>query len=171
MSQRQTGDSDMTELISRVNSDKRAVLSLKIISHASALIVAVIYAVMVVRSFFDEPSRAVVLLLFSALAFALVSLVRKIIDAPRPYESEDFSGDAPQKKSGSSFPSRHVFSAFIIGTAGLSVSVPLGISALVLGAVIGACRVLLYIHHVRDCIAGATLGAVLGALELLVILI
>ncbi len=161
----------MSKLISRINSDKRAVLSLKIISHASALTVAVIYAVTVIKSFLDEPSRAVVLLLFSALSFILVSIVRKIINAPRPYESEDFCGEAPQKKRGSSFPSRHVFSAFLIGTAGLSVSVPLGISALVLGTVIGICRVLLYIHHVRDCVFGAIIGATLGAIELRIILI
>lgn len=161
----------MSELLQRVYSDRRATITLKIISHASSLMCALIYVLTVVSSFFAEPMRAVVLLVFGAAAFVLISLVRKIINSPRPYECYDFYDILPKERLGLSFPSRHVFSAFIIGVMAFSVSVPLALAALLMGVTLAACRVLLGIHYIRDVVAGAAAGAFFGTLGIFIIMI
>ena len=102
-----------------------------------------------------------------ALPFALVSALRALINAPRPAELCGL--DAPGSRRGSSFPSRHVHSAFSIGTVLLFVSAPLGISVLLLGVCLGACRVLLGIHFPRDVIAGALTGSVTALIGMLIL--
>lgn len=100
------------------------------------------------------------------IPFLLVSLVRRKINAPRPCELYDF---LPSGKRGVSFPSRHVFSAFAIGTLMLFIFLPLGIMTLVFGVLLGACRAFLGIHFSRDVVAGALIGVVsslIGALIL-----
>lgn len=105
---------------------------------------------------------ALKLLVMLAVPFAAVSLARGIINAKRPYEIYDFHVQI-DGKSGSSFPSRHVFSAFAIATALMAEFTLLGVVAAVLGAALCIARVLLGLHFVRDVLAGALIG-VLGSL-------
>ena len=101
--------------------------------------------------------------------FFAVTIARRLINAPRPYELYDFYEQKPKNKSGRSFPSRHAYSAFVIAALLLSVN-PFLSAGLFVGAVLlCVCRVLLGIHFVRDVIAGALLGLVSGAVGLLII--
>ena len=50
----------------------------------------------------------------SGSVFVGLSVVRKIINAPRPYEKFDMPPVLEKDTKGKSFPSRHVFSVFII---------------------------------------------------------
>lgn len=159
----------MTELLQRINADRRASLLLKIISHACALACAVIYIFTLVYTYLSEPMHAGIILAVSAFGFVLVSVVRRIINAPRPYEKYDFYEVLPKQKCGSSFPSRHVFSAFIIGTLAFAASPFLAIPALLMGLLMAVCRVLLGIHYIRDVAVGALVGAVLGIIGIIII--
>ena len=161
----------MGALLLRVSENEGARRSLKIISLAATLSSAFIYVFMVASSFFVEPMRAVAMLFVGGISFALVSTVRKIINAKRPYEEYDFLTPEKNAKSGLSFPSRHVFSAFIIGTMAFTVSPMLAVASYIIGASLAACRVLLGIHYLRDVICGAAVGIFFGALGILVILI
>lgn len=101
------------------------------------------------------------------IPFILVSVLRRIINAPRPAE---LCGDGtPSGRRGGSFPSRHAHSAFSIGTALLFLSVPLGAAVLALGVCLGACRVLLGLHFPRDVIAGALTGSVTAVIGMLIL--
>lgn len=105
----------------------------------------------------------------TALPFIAVSVSRVLIKAPRPEELisfEDCGLKAPGKK-GKSFPSRHVFSAMLIGTLLLGDIVWLGAIVLLLGVVLAVSRVLRGIHFIRDVIAGALIGVAAGAIGLL----
>ena len=73
-----------------------------------------------------------------------------------------------QRRAGRSFPSRHVFSAFLIGMLWCIYSVPLGIAAMLLGTYIALERVLLGIHFPRDVIAGAAIGVLSGLVGILI---
>ena len=108
------------------------------------------------------------LLCITAVPFVIVSIMRKLINAPRPYEQLAFYRTPPKNKKGSSFPSRHVFSVFVIAAALAPYAPWLSVLLLALGATLGAFRVLLGIHYVRDVVAGALIGAVSGALGHLV---
>ena len=81
-------------------------------------------------------------LIFSAVAFILVTLVRRFIRAKRPYELYSFYKEKPRGKKGDSFPSRHVFSAFLIAT--LFYSFSLLASILLLAAVKNSCLMLIF---------------------------
>ena len=100
----------------------------------------------------------------AALGYVIVTVLRRVINRPRPYEVYDFYTVKPKGKIGQSFPSRHCYSAFVISTLSWLVS-PLVFAALLLAAIIIALtRVLLGIHFVRDVVCGGALGAVFGVI-------
>ena len=103
------------------------------------------------------------------MPFVALTVMRLVINAPRPYELLEFYEKKPKNKSGRSFPSRHVFSVFVIGTVMIPTSAFLGAALLVLGAALGAMRVLLGVHFIRDVVAGALIGVLSGVVGLLVL--
>ena len=149
------------------------VLTLKIIGAVSVFFVAGVFAYGVgVLLFFGEFIYVTRLTLMAGIPFIAVSLMRYLINSPRPYEVldiDEFKVMREERKSGRSFPSRHVFSAFLIGMLWLPYSVPFGVAALMLGAFLGAGRVLLGIHFIRDVIAGAAIGIVSGLIGILIL--
>ena len=118
--------------------------------------------------FAAKPLEAVRLLTVTAPAFFVVSAVRLIINAPRPYEVLPFYEKAPKGTRGRSFPSRHVFSVFVIGTALAFTSAPVGTAILLAGVILSVCRVLLGIHFIKDTVAGAVIGVVSGVVGMLI---
>lgn len=109
--------------------------------------------------------RAATLVAVSAVPFILVSALRAVISAPRPYEVYDLESiglTRPRHKGGNSFPSRHVFSAFLVGTLILPDVPALGAVVLVLGVYIAAYRVLVGAHFIRDAVVGAAIGVATG---------
>jgi membrane-associated phospholipid phosphatase len=104
--------------------------------------------------------------------FVLVTLLRRVIDLKRPYEVYGFYEEPPKDKKGRSFPSRHAFSAFSIGTLALRFLPIAGASVLFCGVLLSVSRVLLGKHFPRDVIAGALIGiatSVLGMLPIILI--
>ena len=159
----------MEKLLLRIYSSKKASLSLKIISHASVAVTVLAYAAHVVYTYLSEPWDAAFLLLFSAIPFVIVTVVRKFINAPRPYELYTFYKIPPKEKRGQSFPSRHVFSAFIIATLIIPASIPLAAALFTVGICLAASRVLLGMHFIRDVLAGALIGIISGILGIIII--
>ena len=92
------------------------------------------------------------------LPFALVSFLRRFVAAPRPYEVCKFTKKAPKESKGDSFPSRHAFSIFAIGTLTMFIFPIFGAILLVFGVLMSVARVLLGYHFPRDVIAGALIG-------------
>lgn len=159
----------MEELLKKVYASKKATLALKIISHASVLASATVFAFMLVYTYFNAPLSAVASLALSAgIPFVAVSVIRRLINAPRPYELYDFYEAKPKDKRGSSFPSRHVFSAFLIATLSAEMSIYICIALLTVGVVLAVSRVLLGIHFIRDAVAGAAVGILSGILGILI---
>ena len=91
-------------------------------------------------------------------SFLLISLFRNICSAERPYEILEITPLIAKETKGKSFPSRHVFSAFIIGMTFLFVIRPMGILILSAGAAMAYIRVVGGVHFPRDTIAGAVFG-------------
>lgn len=105
--------------------------------------------------------------LIPAASFGLLTLVRARIDAPRPYEVLVIDPLINKSTRGRSFPSRHVFSIFMIAMAWLAYLVPVGVALLVLGVGMAAFRVIAGVHWPRDVVAGTLCGIVAGALLLI----
>lgn len=101
-------------------------------------------------------------LLVAAVPFALLTVFRKCCNRPRPYEALGIRPLISKEKSGQSFPSRHVFSAFIIAMCWLRYLPWVGFALLGLGALLGAIRVVGGVHYVSDVLAGAGFAVVCG---------
>lgn len=96
--------------------------------------------------------------------FVFVTILRAIINAPRPYEVYDYTPVVRKATEGKSFPSRHTASAFIIAMAFLSVSFSLGIIMMLIALGIAVIRIVAGVHFVRDVVAGAAMSLIIGAL-------
>ena len=103
-------------------------------------------------------------LIIPAVSFILVSGFRKFFNAPRPYELYEFKPALPKDTRGKSFPSRHVFSIFMVAMAWLQLSVALGLILLLLGVALAIVRVLGGVHFIHDVIAGAAIALIVGGI-------
>ena len=105
-----------------------------------------------------------VYILVPAFGFVLLTLVRKWINQPRPYETWEIVPLLDKDSSGNSMPSRHVFSATIISMACLHANLSAGLVLLVLSALLGFVRVLGGVHYPKDVLVGYACGLLLGIL-------
>ena len=103
-------------------------------------------------------------ILVPALGFVLLTLVRKWINQPRPYETWGIVPLLDKDSSGKSMPSRHVFSANIISMACLHANLLVGLVLLVLSALLGLVRVLGGVHYPKDVLVGYACGLLWGIL-------
>ena len=99
-----------------------------------------------------------------ASGFVILSLLRKKINAPRPYEEWTIKPLLDRDSPGQSMPSRHVFSATIISMACMHASLPIGMICLTLSAFLGLVRVLGGVHFPKDVVVGYICGLVWGVL-------
>ena len=93
-------------------------------------------------------------LLVPATGFIVLSVIRKRMDWPRPYELGTFPPLLNREGKGSSMPSRHVFSAAIISTVAWGVNPLLSVLGLSLALLLAGVRVLAGLHFVRDVVVG-----------------
>ncbi len=139
------------------------------IGRANLLITAaayIAYPALVLFLLFTRDPRVLRVLLTAAVSFVLVTLLRYFVHAPRPYEVLSRTGAIHKSKKGSSFPSRHVFSIFVIAMTFIYICLPLGIVFLLLGAVLAVLRVVGGVHFIKDVVAGSLIGIVSGVLGL-----
>ena len=96
------------------------------------------------------------------ISFVLLSVGRKIINRPRPYETFELPPVIKKDTKGQSFPSRHVFSATMIAMTFVMVS-PwswLGFIFLVVSALLAVVRVVSGVHYMSDVIAGIAVALI-----------
>ncbi len=103
-------------------------------------------------------------LFIPASGFVILSLLRKKINAPRPYEVWEIVPLLDRDSPGQSMPSRHVFSATIISMACLHASLTMGMICLTLSAFLGLVRVLGGVHFPKDVVVGYICGLVWGVI-------
>lgn len=106
-------------------------------------------------------ARAIIVPLDS---FVILTVFRYIVNARRPYEVFEMEPVIPKNTKGKSFPSRHVFSVFIIAMTYLAICpiTWIGIVLLVIGGLLAVVRVVSGVHFPRDVIAGAIFGVASG---------
>lgn len=120
------------------------------------------YPVLLVILLASQSALAAPCLMIPAASFVLLSLVRKRIDAPRPYEALEIDPLISKDTVGESFPSRHAFSAALISMCWLAWNPPIGIALLVLACLLGIARVVGGVHFPKDVAAGLAIGVLCG---------
>jgi membrane-associated phospholipid phosphatase len=104
------------------------------------------------------------ILLAPALCLFLVTVLRYVINRPRPY-CERGAGIIPlvdKRTQDKSFPSRHTASAFVLALTLLPYALWAGIPLLILACGVGLVRFALGLHYPSDIIAGAGIGILCG---------
>ena len=99
---------------------------------------------------------------YSCNLFLIVTIFRKLINKQRPYEKLPIQSLIKKEKKGQSFPSRHVFSIFLIATLWFYFWKPIGIFLLIAGIFLAIVRVIGGVHFISDVCAGAFLGIIAG---------
>ena len=154
------------QLNRRVNGDPALKSAVLFVNRWSAWPVAAIYLAGLVLEWVGGDRREVLLLiLLPAAAFALTTLLRRLIRKPRPYQAVDIEPATAGRSESYAFPSRHVTSAFAIGSSLIALAHPvLGGVVLALGVLIASARVLGGAHDEADVAAGAVIGIICGLL-------
>ena len=119
----------------------------------------------------DKEPGFVPALLVPGISFVLVSIFRSWYDAPRPYEIPGAEPPLIKKDApGQSFPSRHIFSIFVIAVTFFWVWPVPGILIGIASVLLAWSRVAGGVHFPRDVIAGALIGVFSGVIGYYVIL-
>lgn len=140
-----------------------AAVALRCLNKALTLLCYVGYPLLLGLVFFRWPLGLFLrALLVPGISFVAVSVFRAKLSAPRPYEVLDIDPLIHKNTHGKSFPSRHVFSVFVIAATWLYFYPTIGIVLLIAGVLLAAVRVLGGVHFPRDVIAGALLGLLSG---------
>ena len=141
------------------NARPAAKRALRLVSRSAVALVYLLYLGMLAWLAWHRMGQLWPALVVPASAFVVGTLVRKLIDRPRPYTALGFTPLFPKDKTGQSMPSRHCFSAAAIVAAAFTVWVPLGVAACLLAAVVAVTRVLTGVHYPSDVLAGLAFGA------------
>ena len=94
--------------------NNRAAQKLELINKICTYLVFITYPVYVLYLCFTAGHMLALSIIVPLVGFIAVSVFRYIVNRPRPYEKFDMPPVIPKDTHGRSFPSRHVFSAFII---------------------------------------------------------
>lgn len=100
--------------------------------------------------------------LVCAVGFAGCTVLRKVIDSPRPYDLYPYPPTISRNKKGCSFPSRHVFSIAIIAVSAMRLNTTCGVVMVFLTIILAATRVIGGVHFVKDVFAGAGIAYLWG---------
>ncbi|MEZ7622276.1 phosphatase PAP2 family protein [Streptococcus sp. 20925_1_69] len=130
------------------------------------VVMPIVYLILLTTTYLQEGlgKQVGIYLFIPASGFVILSLLRKKINAPRPYEVWGIVPLLDRDSPGQSMPSRHVFSATIISMACLHASLTMGMICLTLSAFLGLVRVLGGVHFPKDVVVGYICALVWGVL-------
>lgn len=129
-----------------------------ILNNTATSLVYISYPIILIILFLNKDGRLWKTILIPGISFLIISIFRKLIDFPRPYEVYDIKPMINKDSKGKSFPSRHVFSAFVIGGTIFKLWPIPGSMLLGIGGIIAVLRVIGGVHFPRDVIFGAGIG-------------
>ena len=156
------------ELSTKIKNNSGLVSTLKVLDKAITYLTVLLYLGLLAYLIYIIPQQGATLLYRSVLipgvSFVFVSLFRKIASQPRPYEVYGFVPALDKDTKGKSFPSRHVFSIFIVAMTFFQVSIPMGVILIVMGIALAVIRVVGGVHFIKDVVAGAAIAILIGVL-------
>ena len=127
------------------------------------------YFASLIYCLYTSAGKALLSAVTCILALYLCTMLRVVADKRRPYEVYDMLPAIDKTTKGKSFPSRHLTSIGVMSITLLSLNIPIGIVFLFLTAVMGALRVLLGVHFIKDVAVGAAIGIIIGIIGMYVV--
>lgn len=145
--------------------NERTSKALSFLNKLLTYIIFVAYPTMLIYLFIEKRELLLRAIIVPAAGFLLLSVFRRAVNFPRPYEVFGIPPVIPKKTKGKSFPSRHVFCVALIGMTALYTfeSYIFGIATIIIALMMSFLRVFSGIHFPRDVIAGFLCGIIVGA--------
>ena len=130
------------------------------------VVMPIVYLTLLTTTYLQQGlgKQVLIYVFIPASGFVILSLLRKKINALRPYEEWAIKPLLDRDSPGQSMPSRHVFSASIISMACLHTSLTMGMICLILSAFLGLVRVSGGVHYPKDVVVGYICGLVWGVI-------
>lgn len=144
-------------LHSRMNNDS-AKRILSVLDKLSSGFIFFSYPLVLIYLWYTGYGHILRLVLTTLISFIGVSVFRKVYNKKRPYEVFELEPVLKKDDAGESFPSRHVFSAFVIAFSTWTALPAYSCAVLLAGLVIMVVRVLGTVHFISDVTAGALIG-------------
>ena len=151
------------KLVAPLRRPPRAVAALAGVNKALTALCYTVYPLLLLFLLGERDARFWRCLLVPAVSFAAVTLFRSACNAPRPYE-QGIDALLKKKRTGHSFPSRHVFSAVMIAVTAAYLLPALSVPLFVAAALLALIRVLGGIHYPRDVFCGALCALIAGGI-------
>lgn len=148
----------------RKNKKRERVLTL--LCQYSPISVIIIYIGTLLYLIFNKSYLLVETIVYPLAALIITTIIRKIINAPRPYDIYNIN-PLISHHSGESFPSRHTACATIIAFACFNVNYVLGIICFLISIYVGMSRIIGGVHFIKDVLAGALISSLLGLILIL----
>jgi len=121
-----------------------------------------VYPFLLLYLFVIQSEKLLPAILIPLLSIVGVTLLRKVLARPRPYEEYPIDQILEKETQHNAMPSRHVFSASIIAMMCFTISPLFACILLVLAALEGYIRVVGGVHYPLDVIIGYLLGVLFG---------
>ena len=137
-------------------------LIINLLDNLITLMIFASYPILLVYSYFFAKTYFLELIAVPLCSFIAVTLFRKAVNAERPYEVYDFTPIIDKDTKKHSFPSRHVFAAFMVGMSYLQISGMGCFDIFILGFLLAIIRVFGGVHFIKDVVVGALLGVLMG---------
>lgn len=144
--------------------NEKYVHALNLVNLILTVSVYIAYPSLLLFVFVTDRAKLLRCIFVPAVMFVSVSILRKIINRPRPYEKLGISPLIKKDKNGESMPSRHVFSVFMIATTFLYVLPALSIPLFIIGILLSAVRIIGGVHYPSDILVGAAIGIFSGVI-------
>ena len=154
------------QIACKINNKSFLLSLLRAFNRLMTVVMPIVYLTLLVITYLQQGlGKQVLMYVFvPASGFVILSLLRKKLNAPRPYEVWEIVPLLDRDSPGQSMPSRHVFSATIISMACLHASLTMGMICLTLSALLGLVRVLGGVHFPKDVVVGYACGLVWGVI-------
>ncbi len=148
----------MDLMVNRIKTRPNIAKLIIALNQSITTLVYILYPVILLMLIYKKDTRFWFLFVVPMISFVILSVFRKKLNAPRPYEVFDYEPILKKETEVASFPSRHVFSIFVISSGIFYIQPLLGSVLLVFGVILALCRFLGGVHFLRDVIAGALCG-------------
>jgi membrane-associated phospholipid phosphatase len=148
----------------RLREDEKKADKLKEINKILTGFVFLIYPLYLLMLYWNKDGFLVRAIVVPAVSFVAVTIFRKIYNAPRPYEKFGLPPVIDKDTEGKSFPSRHVFSVFVIAMTVYYGHPGAGVILAIVGVALAVIRVVGGVHEPRDVVAGALVGIAAGVI-------
>lgn len=140
----------------------RALRLLRLANQCLPLVIYCAYPLMIGWLMLNRDSRIFRAVLIPAGVFLGGTVLRRVLNRPRPYEVYGIPPLTPKDTVGQSFPSRHLFSGAVITVCAFWLWPPAGVFLGCVTALLAPLRVLAGVHFVRDVAVGTLAGGLIG---------